>query len=481
MWLDVIRVSTILISFWQIATALSDSTPNVPWPINLSLYYENFDFINLDVLDMTGLACGVKVTHASKLHVSISVISLLLFTSVLMHFVIRKTSESKLQSQIKSKKLYRAWAVALAVGFDLVDNDDSHSIDATELAELLRIIHSHQHNENIAALEMEWGSGKKGKVARAEAEAIELVSGFGTKGHIQRSQFVQGMMEHPSFKNNTAMQLSLVRWTHGMAAFTTCTAIPAQIAFIIHAPISKTAFQWLNCRWVGNRAYVIADYATQCYTDEYNSTTVLAILIIVCFSVGVPLLISLYLYKERDHLHSPRVKARIGWLYSRYRVGCEWWQLHELLRKLFLCSVLMFVSPDPLRIPCAIVVCIFAIVSLNLYHPHKNNVVFKVAEIAFCATAIQFVGGLSLKATRGNETWSKYVGWFLVGIDIGINIAVFVAIMLLMKFLRGRLNAEETVIERRRTKRFTMLLGGSAGVSGFLNKKAMDEIALENT
>ena len=57
----------------------------------------------------------------------------------------------------------------------------------------------------------------------------------------------------------------------------------------------------------------------------------------------------------------------------------------------------------------------------------------------------------------------------------------FVAIMLLMKFLRGRLNAEETVIERRRTKRFTMLLGGSAGVSGFLNKKAMDEIALEKT
>ena len=124
-----------------------------------------------------------------------------------------------------------------------------------------------------------------------------------------------------------------------------------------------------------------------------------------------------------------------SWLYSRYNVGCEWWEIHELSRKLFLCSVIMFIDVGILRVPIAIIVSIMAIVSLNLWQAHKSKIVFKVASIAFVGTALKFVGGLSLLAASRNASWKDALGWFLLALDLGIAVSAMGAIVLLIKFI----------------------------------------------
>jgi len=439
LYLDVLRIMSITISFYQIATSLTTTAPTVPWPQDLVKYYDAFQFINIDVLDMAGIACGTRVTHADKLYFSTVTIFALIFAGIGTYMFIRFKQESALQSAIKNGELLQVWKIALEKGFDLIDNDESNSVDAVELTELLEIVHSHEHEQDAKALARQFGEGKSGKMKRATDESNGLILASGKGGTMSRAQFVESMLTHPVFNSSEEQQVNLVRWTNHVAAYTGSMGSPAQLAFIVHAPISKTAFQWLNCRWVGNRAYVQADFGTECYTEAYNRTTVLAILVILLFSLGLPLLLGVCLYRSRETLHTPRVKARIGWLYSRYNVGCEWWQLHELARKLLLCSVLMFVSPNALRMPVAVIICIVAIVNLNFFHPQRNKYVFKVAEIAFCSSAIQMVCGLSLKAAEGNEEWSNSVGIMMVALDVLTLLAVVAAVLLLLIFLKSKI------------------------------------------
>ena len=441
LYLDVLRIMSITISFYQIATSLTTTAPTVPWPQDLVKYYDAFQFINIDVLDMAGIACGTRVTHADKLYFSSVTIFALIFAGIGTYMFISFKQESALQSAIKNGELLQVWKIALEKGFDLIDNDESNSVDAVELAELLQIVHSHEHEQDAKALARQFGEGKSGKMKRARDESNGLILASGKGGTMSRAQFIESMLTHPVFNSSEEQQVNLVRWTNHVAAYTGSMGSPAQLAFIFHAPISKTAFQWLNCRWVGTRAYVQADFGTECYTEAYNRTTVLAILVILLFSLGLPLLLGVCLYRSRETLHTPRVKARIGWLYSRNNVGCEWWQLHELARKLLLCSVLMFVSPNALRMPVAVIICIVAIVNLNFFQPQRNKYVFKVEEIAFCSSAIQMICGLSLKAAEGNEEWSNSVGIMMVVLDVLTLLAVVAAVLLLLIFLKSKIAA----------------------------------------
>jgi hypothetical protein len=311
-WLDILRVSKILLSFWQIATALRTSSPTVPWPVNLSQYYDSFNWVNVDLIDMTGLACGIRVTHATKLNFAIATIMTLIFGTFLAYLGIRFRLESDLRRKMKAGKLQRPWVVALSTGFDLVDNDDSHAVNEKELAALLETILCHVKGEDLRALENKWGKGRKGirAMSRHEAKGIMDELGFCTR-EIGRSRFVKGVVNHHIFSQKT--QMRFIRWTQSVGAVGTCTSIPAQLAFIIHTPISKIAFECLNCRWVGDRAYVKSNFATECYTSEYSQTATLAGIVIGFFSIGLPLIIAIWLFKERHYLYTPRVTARLGW------------------------------------------------------------------------------------------------------------------------------------------------------------------------
>jgi hypothetical protein len=179
-------------------------------------------------------------------------------------------------------------------------------------------------------------------------------------------------------------------------------------------------------------------------------------------------------------------------LYSRFRRGREWWDLHELARKTFLCSALMFISPDALRMPFAVVFCLLSIVSLSFWHPHKNNIVFKVAEIAFCATTIQFISGLSLKAFEGmphsSEEWIEAFGTFLIIVDVFTFSMVLFAIALLGHFLLLKIQAQTKAENQNdnpnkgktpaRTKRYSLIMQGSGeagSIGGIQSSDPTDE------
>ena len=64
--LDILRVATILVTFLQIGTAL----PNViqiEWPQNFLVWLDWMSVVNLDVFDLSGIGCGLRINHGHKL------------------------------------------------------------------------------------------------------------------------------------------------------------------------------------------------------------------------------------------------------------------------------------------------------------------------------------------------------------------------------------------------------------------------------
>ena len=64
--LDILRVGTILVTFVQIGTSL----PNViqiEWPQNFLVWLDWCSVVNLDIFDLTGIGCGIRINHGHKL------------------------------------------------------------------------------------------------------------------------------------------------------------------------------------------------------------------------------------------------------------------------------------------------------------------------------------------------------------------------------------------------------------------------------
>ena len=164
------------------------------------------------------------------------------------------------------------------------------------------------------------------------------------------------------------------------------------------------AFQFLDCRPVGDpfnnitlphvERFLHKDYSLKCSSSEWKYWSIFVYLILLLFSFGLPAMALSVLYVRRKELYTTKVKSQIGWLYNRYTYGAEWWDIEELVRKLLLCGVLV-VLPDPrIQLPVAIAICLWSIIMLTTFQPHRSRIVFNVCQLAFLATTMKFVAGL---------------------------------------------------------------------------------------
>ena len=96
--------------------------------------------------------------------------------------------------------------------------------------------------------------------------------------------------------------------------------------------------------------------------------------------------------------------------------------------------VLLFISIDPLGLPIAILVSVFALVNLNLWGPHKSKFAFTASNIPFIATTFKFIIGLSIRAAEDNTSWAEMMGWCMISMDLFSFLSAFFIIIMLMVF-----------------------------------------------
>lgn len=105
-------------------------------------------------------------------------------------------------------------------------------------------------------------------------------------------------------------------------------------------------------------------------------------------------------------------------------------ELHELTRKLLLTGILVFVSETAPRTATAILICATAVASLHYYRPHKNTIVFKVAQASFLLSTFKYVATLliqhaivlddldQVQGVKGAVTRKTQIGYVLIVLDV---------------------------------------------------------------
>lgn len=104
-------------------------------------------------------------------------------------------------------------------------------------------------------------------------------------------------------------------------------SVLVQLFVLFHAPISARAFYYFDCHKLGRKkSFVRRDYSLECGSEKYKVYLPVAWIIIVGFAIGLPVALAGFLLYHRNDLHSPTTRSKIGWLYSRFKKGSEFWE-----------------------------------------------------------------------------------------------------------------------------------------------------------
>ena len=143
---------------------------------------------------------------------------------------------------------------------------------------------------------------------------------------------------------------------------------------------------------------------------------------------------------------------RIGFLYDHLNRGAEFWEVHELWRKMILTGLIIYLPPTT-QAAVATIVCLAASCNLNYFRPHKSSIVFWVEQTAFAGTAVKYLASVVLVAME-NERLKGGVGQeevygmgiVLVSIDCAVMLVgvfgLWAAVILLRRDVR-RINRED--------------------------------------
>jgi hypothetical protein len=372
-WKEVIEVMKINIDFMQINSSLPNVLSTIVWPEMYIEFLASLNFVDMDLLTATGATCLKGVNFITKFFgmSTIPIVSCLIGLAV---FVYGKKSNRTHLNNLSDDEMVKEVTNSANEIFIMIDADHNGILEPDEVNDFLISIgekkKNHTHDMN-------------------------------------QSQFIQMML-----KMNNGKKMLNWWWDQRLVSHSLNTSV--QLLLIIYTPVTKKIFQFFNCHKITDEMiYLREDFSVECYETEWNIALLYVTLVALVFAAGFPATISLYLYRHWKELNDPRVKSRIGFLYSSYRRGSEFWEVHELARKTFLTGVIIFIDTPMLKIIFALFVNIIAVVTLNYFQPYKNRSVFWIAQLSFFVTNFKYVVA-SIFLKHGSATNADYAVMLIV-------------------------------------------------------------------
>ena len=182
-------------------------------------------------------------------------------------------------------------------------------------------------------------------------------------------------------------------------------------------------------------------------------------------------------FQDGMRLQTPSVRAQLGFLYVSFRPNAgEFWEVHEVLRKLVLMGALVLIESTEVRMVVALLVCVISVMNLNYFRPHKNVVVLRVAQTSFLLTSFKYILAIALDDVAKKER--EMLGWVLIVLDVcfvlGSIGCVFAVFYLLSSHVKEDIE-EEKSSEKVKVK----VMGSTTKVvpSRNVNKKLQRDIS----
>ncbi len=417
-WRDAALAIKILVSFTQINMSLPSMLSDFAWPDLYLRFLNRLSVVQIELLPAIGVQCLTDVDYRFSVLAAASVPLCVVLVAALGYGCNRRGvhRQATLLAPAARRRL-------LGRLFDYVDFDDSGALSVGEFIHLVEAV-SHHHTH------------------LTERKARELMLGAGADdGHalltLPRERFLDAAVG-----NTNALGISSTRGIEYVTTAqlrSTFLSGAVQMLLLFHAPVSAKAFLYFDCPLIGDRRYLRQDRSMLCHGESWFAFLWVALLLMVLFALGLPLLLGHYLFAHRRTLHTPLTRHRLGWLYARYTRGNEAWDVFELCRKMILTGMLVYLPPTT-RGAVAILVSAIALCVLNYRQPQQNRIVFWVCEGSYVLTLCKYLVTTLRPATGTTEEDLAALSAFLIGMDVAVILGSFGCVLAVFVLLRQSLH-----------------------------------------
>src|SRR6185437_2402658 len=94
----------------------------------------------------------------------------------------------------------------------------------------------------------------------------------------------------------------------------------------MYPAISARILEFFQCKEVNGVNYLVADFTEQCGSTEWNRYLPLAVLALLLYPIGIPLLFFVALYRVRKRHAEPAVQLSLGILFEGFRKHLWWFE-----------------------------------------------------------------------------------------------------------------------------------------------------------
>jgi hypothetical protein len=116
------------------------------------------------------------------------------------------------------------------------------------------------------------------------------------------------------------------------------------ILFLIHPTLTREMFNMFNCKNIDGIDRLYKDLEVVCYEGRHNLVAYgIAMPSIIIYSIGIPFMGLMVIFKNRHQLDNVFVKQRYGFLYNGYKPGnSSYWEIFIIYRKVAIIFIQVF-------------------------------------------------------------------------------------------------------------------------------------------
>jgi len=126
--------------------------------------------------------------------------------------------------------------------------------------------------------------------------------------------------------------------------------------------------------------------------------------------------------------------------------------IHDVIFKMILTGLLIYI-PTTARASVAAMISVGAVASLNYFMPHKNRILFWLAQVSFVVTTFKYISALMMRVDheKYNDGSASMIGWMLIGLDITFMVCGFICIMGAICVMRTKLKKYKSLKRKMRS------------------------------
>jgi hypothetical protein len=80
-------------------------------------------------------------------------------------------------------------------------------------------------------------------------------------------------------------------------------------------------------RYVGDDAYLVADFSLLCLTPEWNTWAIVAAFATLVYPIGIPIIFFILLRRARQSMNTLATRMPLGFLFEGYHTTSWWFEL----------------------------------------------------------------------------------------------------------------------------------------------------------